>query len=230
MKKVLVFFLSIIVCKGGTELFAQNGKDRLKDLPVTEYYAKGNSDYFVVMYTGDGGWRPLDIQLAKFFNRKMISLVGVDSRSYFWSHKSREQVGKDLRTIINNYRVRWKKDKVVLIGYSFGADISPFAYDGITDNLKKEVKKIILIAPSEHAQFEIKLISYLYTPHEGMPVKKEMDRINSKKLYVICDDDEFALCNQLDNSVEHTFLGGGHHFNSNYKKLQALVWGALSKK
>ena len=224
-----MLLLSINFCGGWAGIFAQEITNPIENLPVTEYYTRGNSDYFVVLYTGDGGWRPIDVELAKFFNSKLVSLVGIDSRSYFWKRKTREEIGKDLRLIINNYRVRWKKSKVVLIGYSFGADISPFAYEGISDDLRKEIKKIILIAPSQFAQFEIRLMDYLYTPHDGMPVKKEMDRIDSKKLYVICDDDEFALCNQLDNGVEHTFLGGGHHFNSNYKKLQALVWGALSK-
>lgn len=230
MKKIIVLIVIIVFWSGETRLSAQDMENRLKQIPVTEYYAKGKPDYFVILYTGDGGWRQLDVQLAKFFNSKYIPLVGIDSRSYFWSRKSKKQIGNDLRLIMNKYRAKWKKDKVVLIGYSFGADISPFAYVNIPEKRRKEIKKIILVAPSEHAQFEIKLISYLYTPTDGAPVKKEIDQIDSKKLYVICDDNENALCNQLNNHVEHTFLGGGHHFNSNYKKLQALVWGALSKK
>ena len=228
MKRIAVFVVGTLLCLGWN-LMAQAPKNDVIKLPLTEYYVPGQSDYFVVLYTGDGGWRPIDVELAKFLNSKSVSLVGIDSRSYFWAKKTKEEIGHDLHVIINNYRMKWKKKRVVLIGYSFGADISPFAYTSVPEEQRSEIKKIILVAPSQNAQFEIKLVDYLYEPRDGTPLKKELDRIDSRKIYVICDDDENALCNQLDNRVEHTFLEGGHHFNSNYKKLQALVWGALSK-
>jgi len=76
--------------------------------------------------TGDGGWALFDRALAGSLSSKGISVVGWDSRQYYASQRSPDEAAQDLHRIIVHYRSIWKKDRVALIGYSFGADVLPF--------------------------------------------------------------------------------------------------------
>ena len=45
-----------------------------------------------VIYSGDGGWRDIDKDIAGALQEKGIPVVGVDSLRYFWSEKTPDQV------------------------------------------------------------------------------------------------------------------------------------------
>jgi len=54
-----------------------------------------------------------------------IPVIGLDSLRYFWSARSPQGLGADLDRMIRYYLTQLGKQRVVLIGYSQGADVLP---------------------------------------------------------------------------------------------------------
>ncbi|MEJ1962513.1 MAG: AcvB/VirJ family lysyl-phosphatidylglycerol hydrolase [Gammaproteobacteria bacterium] len=103
----------------------------LADLPVIEVPASGvaatGGDQFAVLLSGDGGWAGLDKEVAGALSAQGVPVAGVDSLRYFWKSRTPAGLATDIDRIIRYYAYQWKKKRVLLIGYSQGADVLPFA-------------------------------------------------------------------------------------------------------
>jgi len=96
----------------------------VRELPAT---APGAQTPLVVFLSGDGGWAALDSGVSTQLRQRGYSVLGWNSLTYYWKKKSPEQVTADLTSLLEHYLPLWKKEKVMLIGFSFGAEITPFA-------------------------------------------------------------------------------------------------------
>ncbi|MGH8508607.1 MAG: AcvB/VirJ family lysyl-phosphatidylglycerol hydrolase [Gammaproteobacteria bacterium] len=100
----------------------------VKDLPLVEVLSKTKeSDTFIVILSGNGGWAGIDRELGDAFVQKGIPVVGLNSLQYFWTPRTPEGFTKDLERVLRYYKAAWRKDHVMLVGYSQGADVLPFA-------------------------------------------------------------------------------------------------------
>jgi hypothetical protein len=108
-------------------------------LPLIELPAKPSGPLLAIVLSGDGGWRDLDKTISEKLQSAGVSVVGWDCLRYFWSRKSPEQVARDLGAVIDTFLSRWGGSKVVLVGYSFGADVLPFAYDRLSPETKAHI-------------------------------------------------------------------------------------------
>lgn len=54
-----------------------------------------------------------------------IPVVGFDSLRYFWKKRTPEGLAADLDRVLRYYGRHWGKSKLILIGYSQGADVLP---------------------------------------------------------------------------------------------------------
>ena len=66
--------------------------ETLAGLPLVELPVSEPGRLMAVVYSGDGGWRDIDKDIAGRLQAKGIPVVGVDSLRYFWSEKTPEQV------------------------------------------------------------------------------------------------------------------------------------------
>ena len=62
-----------------------------------------------VVYSGDGGWRDIDKEIAGRLQELGIPVVGVDSLRYFWSERTPERIAADLDLIMAHYREAWQR-------------------------------------------------------------------------------------------------------------------------
>jgi type IV secretory pathway VirJ component len=97
-------------------------------LPLIPLPVDHPSKLMAVLLSGDGGWRDLDKTIAEQLQRQGIAVVGWDSLRYLWTRRTPQQTSDDLSKVIQAYMVKWRATDVALIGYSFGADVLPFAY------------------------------------------------------------------------------------------------------
>ena len=207
----------IILCSANMK----EKEHRLGSLPLKEFYTYSDEESFVLLLTGDGGWKKLVSSVANNFVRHNIPVVGLNSRSYFQDEKTPEILASDIQNIIELYAEKWDKKSVIIVGYSFGADVIPFALEGYKNF---NVKKLILISPYIKAHFKIRLSDYLFGPSHGSAVLTQLQKINKKDVFIICDDDKNGLCRVFqDQEWNYTYLGGGHHFNEEYNKLNQLI-------
>jgi type IV secretory pathway VirJ component len=197
-------------------------------LPIVPIDTKPRHDMMAVIFSGDGGWRDIDQQLGAFMKEEGVPVVGVDALRYFWTEKTPEQTAADLSRIIETYRRRWKVSNVVLVGYSFGANILPATYRALPQEDKQAVLLMSLLALSHHSDFEIDVTGWLGFTSSGKygdPVD-DLQQVEPLKIQCIHGLKEAdSGCPAVAQIAGAQVIGreGGHHFDGNYRALNRLI-------
>jgi type IV secretory pathway VirJ component len=200
----------------------------LSDLPLVEVPAAGSPrNALAVMITGDGGWAGVDQEIGAGLAAAGIGVVGLNALKYFWAARTPQGLGADLDRILQHYLKRWKKDQALLIGYSMGADVMPFAVNHLSKAVREQVKGVVLLAPGRQAAFEFHLSNWMGGGDSpSYPVQPEVVRIEGPEIICFYGRTETdSLCPLLDaGRVKVMELKGGHHFGGDYATLiQAIV-------
>ncbi|MBP7337427.1 AcvB/VirJ family lysyl-phosphatidylglycerol hydrolase, partial [Niveispirillum sp.] len=209
------------------------GDTELSDLPLTELPADARHGVLAIVYSGDGGWRDLDKDIAERLQSQGVPTVGVDMLRYYWAWRSPEDSAIDLSRLITHYRREWGIDKVVLIGYSFGADVMPALYNLLPADQRQSVVQISLLALSARANFEVTVGEILTANSEStQPTRPDLDRIDPKILQ--CFDgkeDEDGVCETLKGTgIELVETEGGHHFDGDYEHLADITLAGIDRR
>ncbi len=203
----------------------------LGDLPVVEIPAAAGvpaGSRFALIMSGDGGWAGLDEEVAAALAARGIPVVGLDSLRYYWTPRTPEGIAADTDRIIRYYLSRLGKSQVLLIGYSQGADVLPFAVNRLPPATRERVALAVLMGMSEHALFEFHLSNWVSDDDSGPATLPEVDRIRDVPLLCIFGEDEDdSLCPRLDaRRFKVVKLKGGHHFNGDYAGLAREILAA----
>ena len=211
-----------------TEKPAAGSGPAVNDLPLVEVPAKGGAggELMALIISGDGGWAGLDREVAGALAAKGIPVVGLNALQYFWTARNPAGLAKDLDRILRHYLAAWNRQKVILIGYSFGADVLPSAANHLSADLLGKVKLLALLGPSQKATFEFHVSDWLGGGGSGSPVLPEVKKLGGHPP-VLClhgAKEEDSLCPELTpaqgRSVE---LPGAHHFGGDYDAVAALI-------
>ncbi len=203
--------------------------DELKDLPLVEVPAKKTGvDTMAVIVSGDGGWAGIDREIAAIFSMEGVAVAGLNSLQYFWNSRTPAEASRDLERILKHYLPAWNKKRVILIGYSIGADVLPFMINGLSRETAKKVSLAVLVGPDQKAAFEFHITYWLggSPPEKSVyPVLPEVKKI--KDMRVLClygESEKDPLCRELDpNSVTVVPLKGGHHFGGDYRSIAEII-------
>lgn len=190
---------------------------RLQDLPITEVQAnKPGGDTFAVLVSGDGGWARLDQELSAELARRGIPVVGLNSLKYFWRARTPEETAGDMGRIIAHYSRQWNRQRVLLIGYSFGADVMPSVYNRLAPESREHVASVSLLGLARHARYEVGAADWIPgLGTKGLLVKPELLRISG--VPILCVDGEGekkSICPELhEPGIEVRQIGRTHHFS-----------------
>lgn len=183
------------------------------ELPLHEYGATSDGDDFAIILSGDGGWHSKEADMAHYFQQHQIPTVGWDIRSYFWQEKDQEIFRADLENVIDRYAEKWQKSRVILIGFSFGADVLPYTVNRLPDRYQDKIKHLVLISPGHYTQFEITLTGLLNIDRYGIPVLPELKAIRQLPVLMVCNDARNSISKEVNNAnYTHLILPGGHSF------------------
>ncbi|MDQ0458455.1 virulence factor family protein [Rhizobium paknamense] len=193
---------------------------------------KPKFDTVAIFYSGDGGWRDIDSDIASYFQEEGLPVVGVDSLRYFWSERQPQQTADDLNLIINTFTKRWKVKHVLLIGFSFGADVAPKVYNLLPPATRQKISQISLLSMSHQSDFEISVTGWLGAKGDGTEGDPAKEVAKMPAGLVQClygeDDSEDDACHNLDpQKVDIVKLEGGHHFDGDYEALGKLILDRL---
>ncbi|HLW24057.1 MAG TPA: AcvB/VirJ family lysyl-phosphatidylglycerol hydrolase [Steroidobacteraceae bacterium] len=200
----------------------------LGGLPLIEVSAQpvpqAPSD-LAILISGDGGWAGLDKAVAQALAAAGIPTVGLDSLRYFWSARTPEGLAGDLDRIIRYYLAALGKQRVLLIGYSQGANVLPFALNRLPAATRARVALTALLGLSEHALFEFHVSSWVAENSSGPSTLAEIDRIATGSVLCIYGEDEKdSPCPRLDpGRFKIMKLAGGHHFDGDYAALARKI-------
>lgn len=201
----------------------------IPDLPLVEVPATvTGSDTLAVMLSGDGGWAGLDRDLASALSERGVAVVGLDTLRYFWTSRTPDSVGADLNRIIDYYTSAWGKKEVILIGYSFGADVLPFAARRLSAEQKSKIRKIVFLGLSESAVFEFRIGDWIGSHRaDSLPVKPELEALTGTPTVCVYGEEETdTLCHKLNGtSVKVIKTKGGHHFAGDVKPIVEEIMG-----
>jgi type IV secretory pathway VirJ component len=190
--------------------------------------ASAPSDAFAIIMSGDGGWAGLDQDVAAALSARGIPVVGLDSLRYYWTARTPDGLAADTDRIIRYYLAHFAKQRVLLIGYSQGADVLPFAVNRLPDATRTHIALVAVMGMSEHALFEFHLSGWISDDNSGPATLPEIQRIAGAPVLCIYGEDESdSLCPKLDpkrfNVVK---LKGGHHFDGDYAGLARQILAA----
>jgi type IV secretory pathway VirJ component len=209
----------------------------------------GHDEVLVVFFSGDGGWRDLDQQLGKRLVARGVPVLGVSCLDYYWRNRSPEQSAQELDALITKYSAQWHKQKVWLIGFSFGADVLPTIVDKLSPANRERLVQMVLLSPSQDVNFEVELEGYIMMRENWLKthIKEIMQSINPVPHYpalppitalqnrppLICyygrDDSDDTVCDdpKLPKWVKVYEMPGDHHFDYNYDGLATRMIGDL---
>jgi type IV secretory pathway VirJ component len=206
----------------------------LGNLPVVEVAAREGApptDLLAVVLSGDGGWAGLDKEVAQALADHGIPVAGLDSLRYFWSARTPLGLAGDIDRMIRYYIEHFGKQRVLLIGYSQGADVLPFALNRLAAPTRAHVALGVLMGMSEHAVFEFHVSNWISNDNSGPATMPEVNRIAGIPILCIYGEgDNDSLCPKLDAAkVRIVKLPGGHHFNGDYAGLAREILAAAAR-
>ncbi len=184
----------------------------------------------VIFYSGDGGWRDIDKQIGGALSSQGYFVVGVDSLRYFWRKKPPHEMAIDLARLARHYNAKLGDHGIILVGYSFGADLIPFIVNRLPADIKSDIKQISLLGVSEHASFEIRLQGILGGSNtDGPATLPELEKLKGIRVQCVFGFDERdSVCAEksLDGIVIRDEMKGGHHFNGDYGDIANFIVAA----
>jgi type IV secretory pathway VirJ component len=181
---------------------------------------------FALLLTGDGGWAGLDQDVSAQLAAKGLPVVGLSTLRYFWKERTPEETTQDVERILRHYLAAWNKQSVVLVGYSFGADVLPFIVSRLSPDLRARITSLNLIGLSENANFEISVAGWLPgTSTAGRPVVPELAK--EKDLPIQCfygEGESDSACPGLAGAkgfagLKALRVGTGHHLGGRYGEI-----------
>lgn len=205
----------------------------VRNLPLVEVPAAREGKRFAVMLTGDGGWAGLDRDVARTLAQAGVSVVGLDSRRYFWTHREPDETARDVARIILHYRSVWGRPEAILIGYSRGADIVPFLPARLPGDARTSLVLVALLAPGTFAEFEVHVVDIFATFRRSDATSTEKAvRATGGSVPLLCvggTDDADCICPHLADLpwVKRVVLPGAHHFDHDYPKLGRIILEAV---
>jgi type IV secretory pathway VirJ component len=226
--------LAMLVMRELSLANASTGRTGIDDLPLIELPPATMGAPLVVILSGDGGWRDIDMGIAATLQQHGLAVLGWDSLRYFWHAKMPEELGRDLGRAIAFYCYKWEARQVVLVGYSFGADVIPFAVNHLPPDLRRRIVQISLLAFSSKADFEIHVGGWLGAgPSDAaLETLPEMARMDPRlvQCFYGAGETESACPALVATGAEVVKTGGGHHLGGDYAAVAARIADGLARR
>ena len=201
-------------------------------LPLIERPAPSGAGPLTLLLTGDGGWAKADAKVADGLVARGSPVLGVNMRSYLNGKRSPGQVAFELQCVARTYMERWQRERILLLGYSRGADIAPFVAARWPADLRQRVSLVALVAMSRAANFRFHLLDLVHHSDraDDIPIAPELERLRG--LNVICvygAGDGDNGCADADSTLVRRFARpGGHRLTGGFDAIVDLLAPSLT--
>jgi type IV secretory pathway VirJ component len=183
-----------------------------------------------IIYSGDGGWQDLDKTIGEWMAAKDIHVIGVSTVKAFWETREPEQVAADIEKLIAEADPSGALP-VMLIGYSFGANVLPFAWPLLRPDTQSRIRLVALLAPEKETSFHVSVEGWLGIETGSHSVVDAIRALPPDPVLCVFGEDEAddtpCVASTLPGmQIEHTT--GGHHFDGDYPKLGQTILNAFA--
>ena len=194
-------------------------------LPLQEWKAATESP-LVFYITGDGGFNDFSTGLCTAINKAGYAVSSLNAKSYFWNKKTALQTATAIAAYVAKQFNGRQNQQLILVGYSFGADVIPFVVNKLPDAMRKKVGAVILLSPSGSTDLEIHFTDMFGgNKKRSMDVVAEINKMASPKTVTLFGSDEtyFPVKDiTLKNYINEVLLGG-HHLDGNTAEIAKTI-------
>lgn len=197
----------------------------LVDLP-----ANGSAAALAIIYSGDGGWQDLDKTIGEWMTTQGIHVVGVDTLRTFWEAREPQVVAADLEAIVAAAEPGLP---ILIIGYSFGADVFPFAWPYIAPATQARIRLITLLAPEAQTAFHVSVVGWFGVQTGDNEVQPAISALPSERVLCVYGEDEEADTPCRKSALPESAVirtAGGHHFDGDYIGLGRRILAAFESR
>ena len=197
---------------------------------AAEAPADAVGDTLAVLYSGDGGWAALDKGLADGLARGGLPVIGYNSLRYFATARSPDGAAADLAASLRRQMAATGRRRIVLVGFSFGANALPAIVPRLPPDLRAQVRLVALVGLGPTGELRFTPASWLNrgTPH-AYPVGPALAALRGQPMICIYGEREpHAVCPTLSAGlIQRIALPGGHHYDGDYGRLSQAILRAL---
>ncbi len=207
------------------------------DLPLREFPAArsgtpgAGDDILVVFLTGDGGWADIDKTVVAALSTRGAATIGINSRAYLSQRKTPDEVSRDLGRVMRHYIDAWHRNRVVVAGFSRGADLAPFGISRLPTELKQRIVLVAMIGLGTRSSFEFHWQDIVRDVKRAsdLPTLPEIDALRGMRMLCVYGTDEKdSGCRNAPEGLMRTVgLPGDHHFNRQFQAVADLIWSAV---
>ncbi|HVZ95320.1 MAG TPA: AcvB/VirJ family lysyl-phosphatidylglycerol hydrolase [Chitinophagaceae bacterium] len=198
---------------------------KAQDFNTREWAAPAHNKPLIFYLSGDGGFNKFSTSLCEGLNAKGYDVEALSCRSYFWDKKTPEQAAADIKNFLVQKLNGRSNQQVVIIGYSFGADVLPFILNRLPADLKGKIIAACLMASSGSTDFEIHWSDILGGHSKrNMDVATELNKVTNQKIIIIsASDDKDLDLTKVTIKYKPEVLPGGHHFDGDTDEIIRVI-------
>ncbi|WP_419909760.1 AcvB/VirJ family lysyl-phosphatidylglycerol hydrolase [Hoeflea sp.] len=201
------------------------------DLPVHVTEPRGGAiKAVIILWSGDGGWTGTMQNIADALADRGYGVVGISALRYFWSEKAPKTMAKDTDRLVFHFTERWQTNKVVLAGYSFGADTLPFAWPAMNAETQDVTALIALLSPFKRTEFEVSIRGMLGIVHGKHEVVPAIEALPQDRVLCLTGDKETDMACSLTAGYEVASVPGGHNYDRNWLLIADIVNAAFDRR
>ena len=206
------------------------GDGPTRTLPVVEIPASRVEDSHrmgALLLTGDGGFSTFSKRISSRLASRGIPVAAISSLRYFWRRRDPDEAARDLEQILDQHLGTWQKERAILIGYSFGADVLPFIVSRLSQEAREKVGAIVLLGPALSVDFKFHL-SYWFLGSRGkypMSVGEAVLKLDrSRILCVHGEEEKHSLCRDADSDgMKVASISGGHRLGRHPQSIADMI-------
>ena len=186
----------------------------------------------IIFLSGDGGWwGDIDAQLANRFADEGYAVVGIDTQIWFGPERTVPDIAAHLAELAKKYGRAVHADKLILIGYSYGANVIPLAVQKAPRDFNARVAAIVLIAPERKTMLQVTLLEQMGVNPGDIDLAPSFAALPRKATVCVFgegEEDETGCTLDALKGTELIGLPGAHHFDHDVKALGDKISAAIA--
>lgn len=196
----------------------------IPSLPLYEVQTNRVPRGLIFYVTGDGGWNSFSRDLCSSLAVHGFDVVALDARKYFWNERNPDTFSSDMSAVVMHYQNKWAIHDWILAGYSFGADVAPFALSRLNKKTAKLPTACLLLGPSASTDFEVKVLDMISIASvvRKYDVVAEIRKSPCPTLCIVSDDEQ-SISYTNESLIKVKKLPGNHRFDNNIGSLTQSI-------
>lgn len=201
-------------------------------LPIVEVPARDTGARLVVFLSGDGGWADIDRRIATRLAQRGDAVVGLNLRDYLKTKRTPAEVSDAVAAIARVYGARWHRAELVVVGFSRGANLAPFAVSRLPSELQHRLHGVGLIGLNRAANFKWHLQDVFrdVSRDDDVPTLPELAKL--RDVPVVCvygSEENESACRSTAPAVKRVQRRGGHHLDGDYEAVADIIHDAVER-